>query len=209
MRRLVTPVDRARIGTALRRDVGLHLYEIGDLDDFFWPRTRWYAWESADDRTDGGLGAIALLYDAPALPVLLALHRDDPAPLAALLDVIAARLPSRLYAHLGPGLAGGALANRYTPPRRLAAAGGSRAASRRDSAARCSSRSITSGSTCTPTTKPRSRVTTASASRPTPPTTKPSSASADGIGGSTRARRLAARSRDWVRRWRVDASSLP
>ena len=35
--------DRETIERFLRNDIGLHLYELGDLDDFFWPRTMWYA----------------------------------------------------------------------------------------------------------------------------------------------------------------------
>jgi hypothetical protein len=35
--------DKATIERVLRRNVYLHLYSIGDLDDFFWPYTVWYA----------------------------------------------------------------------------------------------------------------------------------------------------------------------
>ena len=38
--------DRGRIEDFLRADAGLHLYELGDLDDFFWPRTTWCGWQS-------------------------------------------------------------------------------------------------------------------------------------------------------------------
>jgi hypothetical protein len=35
--------DKGEIEAFLRRDVSLHIYEIGDLDDVFWPHTTWYA----------------------------------------------------------------------------------------------------------------------------------------------------------------------
>ncbi|MGE5185443.1 MAG: GNAT family N-acetyltransferase [Acidobacteriota bacterium] len=83
--------DRAWIRQRLRADPALHLYELGDLDDFFWPHTRWYA------RGD----ATALVYTASELPVLVALGgAEHAALLAELRDV----LPARVYAHLSPGL---------------------------------------------------------------------------------------------------------
>jgi len=97
--------DRDRIRAYFRRDPELHLYELGDLDDFFWPHTHWYGLE---DR--GDLRAVALLYTANALPVVVAV--GDQPPLAELLDATRDQLPSRLYGHLTPGLYD-ALAPRY------------------------------------------------------------------------------------------------
>jgi len=97
--------DRARLRAYFRRAPELHLYELGDLDDFFWPHTRWYA-----QGNGGDLDAVALLYDPGALPVVIAI--GDPPPLAELLGALCDRLPARLYAHLTPGLAA-ALAPRY------------------------------------------------------------------------------------------------
>lgn len=97
--------DRDRLREYYGRAPELHLYELGDLDPFFWPHTRWYALERADR-----VHAVALLYTATELPVVLAL--GDIAPLGELLGEIRDRLPDRLYAHLSPGLYG-ALAARY------------------------------------------------------------------------------------------------
>lgn len=83
-----------------RRDAALHLYELGDLDPFFWPHTRW--WGLADGH--GELSAVALLYSGASEPTLLALGRHGDEQLAALVTVLAPRLPARIYAHLGPGL---------------------------------------------------------------------------------------------------------
>jgi ribosomal protein S18 acetylase RimI-like enzyme len=102
---VISLTDRARLRAYLRRAPELHLYELGDLDDFFWPCTRWYALEAG-----GELTAVALLYDPGALPVVIAV--GDVPPLAELLGAIRDRLPPRLYAHLTPGLVD-ALAPRY------------------------------------------------------------------------------------------------
>ncbi len=91
--------DRRAIVRFLRNDAGLHLYELGDLDEFFWPATAWYA-----AREKGAVHAIAMIYAGAELPVLLAMENADPTALRALLAGITADLPSRIYCHLTPGL---------------------------------------------------------------------------------------------------------
>jgi RimJ/RimL family protein N-acetyltransferase len=83
--------DRDELAALLRRDPGLHAYELGDLDDFFWPYTTWYR--------DGD--AVALVYHGQPLPTLVALA--PPRPLAALLSGLRPLLPRHFYAHLSPG----------------------------------------------------------------------------------------------------------
>lgn len=70
-----------------------HIYEIGDLDDFFWPRTTWLA--SHNEQT------VVLLYQAET-PVILALGAAKAS--AALLEESIEHLPDRFYAHLTPGI---------------------------------------------------------------------------------------------------------
>ncbi|MFF5181567.1 GNAT family N-acetyltransferase [Micromonospora sp. NPDC000316] len=88
--------DRAVLARLLGRDPVLHAYQLGDLDDFFWPYTSWFR------RGD----QVVLLYHGVAPPTLLAFaapaQRDG---MAALLAEVAPLLPARLYAHLSPGLA--------------------------------------------------------------------------------------------------------
>ncbi|MBS1119541.1 MAG: GCN5-related N-acetyltransferase [Deltaproteobacteria bacterium] len=87
--------DQAQIRASLRRHPALHVYELGDLDDFFWPHTTWFA------RGD----AIALLYTPPASSVLIALAPDDECEgLAHLIETILPELPARLHAHVSPSL---------------------------------------------------------------------------------------------------------
>ncbi|RQW83088.1 GNAT family N-acetyltransferase, partial [Micromonospora globispora] len=87
--------DRAVLAELLGRDPVLHAYQLGDLDDFFWPYTSWFR------RGD----QVALLYHGVELPTLLAFAAPaDSAELAALLTDLAPLLPARLWAHLSPSL---------------------------------------------------------------------------------------------------------
>ncbi|MEU7754459.1 GNAT family N-acetyltransferase [Micromonospora sp. NPDC049171] len=89
--------DRAVLARLLGRDPVLHAYQLGDLDDFFWPYTSWFR---RDDQ-------VALLYHGTDLPTLLAFAAPaDTAALSVLLAQVAPVLPARLYAHLSPGLTG-------------------------------------------------------------------------------------------------------
>lgn len=95
---LVCLHERDEIAAYLRRDRGLHLYEYGDLDPFFWPHTLWYGW-----REGGQLTALVLFYLGDAIPVLLAMHRQ-PEAMAPLLKALQPLLPRCFYAHMSEGL---------------------------------------------------------------------------------------------------------
>ena len=73
----------------------LQIYSIGDLDDFFWPYTTWYALE-----IDNIIVAIAMLYTGLPLPTLLAINETNPDSMKYLLSSISHILPYRFYAHL-------------------------------------------------------------------------------------------------------------
>ena len=90
--------DKKTIERILRETVYLHIYGIGDLDEFFWPYTTWYATDS-----DTGIREIALLYTGQFLPTLLALS-DKPDCMHDLVGSILHLLPHRFYAHLTPGV---------------------------------------------------------------------------------------------------------
>ena len=90
--------DKSRIEAFLRKDVYLHIYSIGDLDDFFWPDTTWYGWEK-----EGEIQAVALLYTASENPTLLALCEKQNV-MWDLVQSIFPVLPERLYAHLSPAV---------------------------------------------------------------------------------------------------------
>lgn len=88
--------EKEKIWNFLKANPSLNLYSIGDLDDFFWPYTTWYA------LMDGQrIVQLALLYCASSLPILLAMVEDDSsADMQLLLRSILPLLPRRFYAHL-------------------------------------------------------------------------------------------------------------
>jgi ribosomal protein S18 acetylase RimI-like enzyme len=96
---LVELRHREAIAAFYRRSPAVHAYELGDLDDFFWPYTRWFAW-----RSDGELTQLALLYTEHDLPVLLALAEEPATDMERLLGELLPCLPSRAYGHLTPSL---------------------------------------------------------------------------------------------------------
>jgi GNAT superfamily N-acetyltransferase len=77
----------------------LQLYTIGDLDDFFWPNTIWYAiYENQE------IQSIALLYVGMNPPTLLLFFDKDPYYSTELLRSIKPLLPEKFLVHLSPGL---------------------------------------------------------------------------------------------------------
>lgn len=90
--------DKKEIERRLRRDVFLHLYEIGDLDDLFWSRTTWYSLKQK------GFQPVLLLYTGLALPNLLALTHESSGSMKELILSTLPLLPKRTYAHLSEGL---------------------------------------------------------------------------------------------------------
>jgi len=83
-----------------RRNPALHLYALGDLDDFFWPHTTWYA---LHDR--GQIQQLVLVYTGQPLPTVLAYAEQPIGPMLDLLRDLLRVLPRRFYAHLTEGVA--------------------------------------------------------------------------------------------------------
>lgn len=92
--------DKDKIAAFLRRHPFLHLYSLGDLDDFFWHYTAWYAFTKNDEITQ-----LALLYTGTSLPVLLGLTEEPTDLMKDLLHSIIHLLPKRFYAHLSGDVA--------------------------------------------------------------------------------------------------------
>lgn len=91
--------NKTEIETFLRRNTFLHIYSIGDLDDFFWPYTTWYALKERQN-----IKATVLLYTGVTLPTLLALTEVDLSSVRELLKSITHLLPKRFYLHISPGV---------------------------------------------------------------------------------------------------------
>jgi ribosomal protein S18 acetylase RimI-like enzyme len=83
-----------------RSNPSLHLYALGDLDDFFWPHTTWYA---LLDR--GQVRQLVLCYTGQPLPTVLAYAEKPMGPIRELLRDLLRVLPRRFYAHLAEGVA--------------------------------------------------------------------------------------------------------
>ena len=79
--------SKDEIEAFLRHNTFLHLYELGDLDDFFWPYTTWYALQDALN-----IQELALLYTSMSLPVLLGIS-EHPDGMYELLRAIRHLLP--------------------------------------------------------------------------------------------------------------------
>ncbi|MCI0376275.1 MAG: GNAT family N-acetyltransferase [Gemmataceae bacterium] len=73
----------------------LHIYAIGDLDDFFWPNTVWYAL-----RDHGRVRQLVLLYTGCSMPTILAYAEQPVELMRDLLRGLLPYLPKRFYAHL-------------------------------------------------------------------------------------------------------------
>lgn len=93
--RVVELRDRDRIAELCGRRPGVHAYALGDLDDFFWPHTRWFGLEG-----DRGLTQIAFLYQEHDPPTLHAIPEEPVASMAALLEGLHSRLPERFECHV-------------------------------------------------------------------------------------------------------------
>jgi ribosomal protein S18 acetylase RimI-like enzyme len=106
---LVELRDRETIAAFCRRRAAVHAYELGDLDDFFWPHTRFVGWEE-----NGSLSQLALLYTENEPQVLLALSEEPLPAMERLLAEVLPTLPVRVYAHVTPSLLA-VVETRYEP----------------------------------------------------------------------------------------------
>jgi ribosomal protein S18 acetylase RimI-like enzyme len=91
--------DKKEIHDFLAADPALNLYLIGDLDDFFWPYTKWYALYD-----NGAMKSIALFYTGSEPASLLLFYKGDPHYHVSLLKAIRASLPEEFIVHLSEGL---------------------------------------------------------------------------------------------------------
>ncbi|MFC1522548.1 GNAT family N-acetyltransferase [Elusimicrobiota bacterium] len=101
MKKVIFLHDKAVIESFLRANTYLHIYSIGDLDDFFWDNTTWLALEEGSE-----IKAMILIYTGFTMPALLALSDKRNFDYLAELACSAMHLlPRAFYAHLAPGLA--------------------------------------------------------------------------------------------------------
>ncbi len=105
---MIKPVhlhDKNEIESFFRRNTLLHVYAVGDLDEFFWPYTTWYAIrENGAITENGAIREIALFYSGTSLPTLVGITEDRAEDMRVLLESILDLLPARFYSHLSEGL---------------------------------------------------------------------------------------------------------
>ena len=67
---IIKLTNRQQLARYFQKDVYLHLYSLGDLDDFYWSRSTYYGIESK-----GEIDKVILLYEGVGDPISLALSR--------------------------------------------------------------------------------------------------------------------------------------
>ncbi len=97
--KIVSLHDREEIERFLRRNTYLHIYSIGDLDDFFWEHTVWYALKEG-----GEIKQVMLMYTALTMPTLLVFTEPPIDEMRNFIHSILHLLPGSFYAHLTEGL---------------------------------------------------------------------------------------------------------
>ena len=95
---LINLHDKKLLAEYFRKDPFLHLYSLGDLDDFFWPKTTCYG-----VLTGKSVDKVILIYHGGEIPVLLALSQPGQLEKEYINQLIQF-LPDQFYAHLSPGV---------------------------------------------------------------------------------------------------------
>lgn len=100
MGEIVSLDNRDVIARYFRKNIPLNIYQIGDLDDFFWSRTKWYALKE-----DGEIRSIALIYTPSELSALILLaDQESYGGAMKLADQLPDRVGNKVYCHFTPGL---------------------------------------------------------------------------------------------------------
>lgn len=99
MATVVSLHDKRAVEAFAREDPFLHLYELGDLDDFFWPHTTWYALQEGIR-----IRRLVLVYADLGIPIVLANAAEPVALMRDLLHSLLPLLPKRFYAHVSEGV---------------------------------------------------------------------------------------------------------
>lgn len=87
------------IESHFRQNTDLNIYSIGDLDDFFWKYTKWFAISSGNE-----IEQIVLLYEGSELPTFLAITDKNSDTMISLIKKIRNKLPAKIYCHLSKGI---------------------------------------------------------------------------------------------------------
>ena len=90
--------DKKQLEFHLRKNTPMNIYQIGDLDDFFFNYTKWYGLTE-----EGEIRQIAMVYTGTGLPVLLSFCDNNYGCFRELAVQIKDKLPREFYSHLSCG----------------------------------------------------------------------------------------------------------
>jgi GNAT superfamily N-acetyltransferase len=91
--------NKSELATFLGKKLALNAYPLGDLDDRYWPDTKWFALKDGKDILE-----IALLYSGLEPSILLAITNNNTELMQNLISGIQDKLPNKVYAHLNDSL---------------------------------------------------------------------------------------------------------
>jgi hypothetical protein len=91
--------DKLELAAFLGKYPQFNFYHLGDLDDFFWPHTSWYAYKQGNE-----IFAVTLFYTGINPPVLLAIYNHNLPQMRELVIAVQPELPPKFYSHLSPEL---------------------------------------------------------------------------------------------------------
>ncbi|HMS66101.1 MAG TPA: GNAT family N-acetyltransferase [Ignavibacteria bacterium] len=92
--------DKKLIENHFRKNTDLNLYQLGDLDEFFWKFTEWFGLYEENE-----IKQIVLIYKGTDLAVIIALCDNGLEEMKYLIEKIKMNLPDKFYSHLSKGLA--------------------------------------------------------------------------------------------------------
>ncbi len=91
--------DKKVLERFLRRNASLNIYQLGDLDDFYWPQTDFYGYYEA-----GELKSVVMIFKEVTPNVVIALcDVKDLDYLNRALELMLDILPDKIYLHITPG----------------------------------------------------------------------------------------------------------
>lgn len=91
--------DQSKLEAFLRRNTAWHLYALADLDEPFWPDTRWFV-----ATVHGEIQGAVILIGALSAPILYGICEPNDSFVRAIIKSIEVLLPHRFFAHVGLGV---------------------------------------------------------------------------------------------------------
>ena len=91
--------DKKVLENFCRKNTALNIYQLGDLDDFYWPETDFYGYYEEDE-----LKSVVMIFKEVNPNVVIALcNIEDLNYLNKALEVMLDILPDKIYLHITPG----------------------------------------------------------------------------------------------------------